>query len=97
MANIKRLPAKGIWVERHEVVGTSGKPYIVSLKNDGTFGCSCPTWIFSKVRPKPDCQHILQLKFEQKTAAAGVQYSYNQFQKKEAKPEEATRSIRYRD
>ncbi len=29
----------------------------MSLKQDGSYGCSCPAWKFAKA-PKPDCRHI---------------------------------------
>jgi hypothetical protein len=54
------------WKERWEVVGTSGKIYTVALKNDDTWGCNCPSWIFQKKEngPRKDCQHILHKKME---------------------------------
>lgn len=48
------------WVQRWTAIGTSGKQYTVAMDRVGNFGCSCPAWTFSKVRPKPDCQHIMQ-------------------------------------
>lgn len=48
------------WIQRWTAIGTSGKQYTVAMDRVGNFGCSCPAWTFSKVRPKPDCQHIMQ-------------------------------------
>ena len=46
------------WVRKFEVEShSSDKKYIVSLGDDGSFGCSCPAWIFSKGGRK-DCKHI---------------------------------------
>jgi hypothetical protein len=54
-----------VWIEKWDVQGTSGKTYHVSRKQDGTFGCDCPAWIFQKKvnGERKDCQHILQQKF----------------------------------
>jgi hypothetical protein len=54
------------WKERWEVKGTSGKIYTVALKNDDSWGCNCPAWIFQKAAngPRKDCQHILHKKME---------------------------------
>ena len=38
------------------------KKYNVGQKTDGSWGCSCPRWIFSKEKPRPDCKHILRIK-----------------------------------
>lgn len=45
------------WVKKWNVEGSNGDVYVVSQKDDGTFGCSCPAWKFAKA-PKPDCKHI---------------------------------------
>lgn len=65
MANTdpKPLPPEGIYSKRWQVIGTSGKPWIVSIKStDNSWGCSCPAWTMKKVHPRPDCQHILRTK-----------------------------------
>lgn len=56
------LSPEGIYVKRWAVEGTSGKPWTVSVKGNGEWGCSCPAWTFKKVHPRPDCQHILRTK-----------------------------------
>jgi hypothetical protein len=39
----------------------AGGTWTVSLKHDGTYGCSCPAWKFAKA-PNPDCHHIELIK-----------------------------------
>lgn len=45
-----------IWIQKWEVQSESNpqKYYTVSRGDDGTFGCSCPAWIFHK----KTCKHI---------------------------------------
>ena len=53
-----------VWIKRWSVVGTSGKNYTVALKNDGTYGCDCPSWKFQKKNlsgQRNPCQHILRI------------------------------------
>jgi hypothetical protein len=45
------------WIRKWSVPASAGGTWIVSLKHDGTYGCSCPAWKFAKA-PKPDCDHI---------------------------------------
>lgn len=45
------------WIRRWSVPSSSGGTWIVSIKHDGTYGCSCPAWKFART-PKPDCHHI---------------------------------------
>ena len=45
------------WLDQWDVTGSNGDPYVVSLKGDGTYACSCPRWKFHKA-PKVDCKHI---------------------------------------
>jgi hypothetical protein len=54
------------WVEKWDVVGSSGKPYVVSRAADNTFGCSCPAWKFQRSggAPRKDCAHIANKKVE---------------------------------
>jgi hypothetical protein len=57
------------WIERWGVTGDSGKEYVVSRKNDGTFACDCPAWKFCKA-PKRDCKHITRLRYDLAVVAA---------------------------
>lgn len=53
--------SKAAWINRWEVVSeTTGEKYIVGQKLDGSWGCSCKRWIFSKT-PKPACKHIIKV------------------------------------
>lgn len=57
------------WVRSWPVVGTSGKEYKVSQRQDGTFGCDCPAWMMQRKEKwingvRQDCQHILKKKME---------------------------------
>jgi hypothetical protein len=45
------------WIRKWSVPASAGGIWTVSLKHDGTYGCSCPVWKFAKA-PKPDCHHI---------------------------------------
>ena len=45
------------WIRKWSVPASAGGTWTVSLKHDGTYGCSCPAWKFAKA-PKPDCHHI---------------------------------------
>ena len=49
------------WIRRWSVPASSGGTWAVSLKHDGTYGCSCPVWKFARA-PKPDCHHIALIK-----------------------------------
>lgn len=62
--NPVKLSSKVTWVNRWEVESMSeaGKTYNVGQKTDGSWGCSCPRWIFSKARPRTDCKHIEKVK-----------------------------------
>ena len=37
------------------------KTYVISEYNDGSWACSCPSWIFKKGH-KLDCKHIYEVK-----------------------------------
>lgn len=50
------MAGKNPIVLRAEVKGSTGKKYVVSMRADGTWGCSCPGWIFHS--PRRDCKHI---------------------------------------
>lgn len=54
------------WVQKWTVMGTSGKDYDVSKASDGSYGCTCPAWIFQRKKygPRKDCQHIMQKRIE---------------------------------
>ena len=41
------------WIEKYKIKGEHGI-YVVSLKDDGTWGCSCPQWKFRRI----ECHHI---------------------------------------
>jgi hypothetical protein len=45
------------WIRKWSVPASAGGTWTVSLKHDGTYGCSCPAWKFARA-PKPDCHHI---------------------------------------
>lgn len=52
------------WVERWPVEGTEDT-WIVSRREDGTWGCSCPKWKFQKIGEsgyREDCHHIRQVR-----------------------------------
>ena len=59
------------WVERWDVTGTSGKPYVVARDLNNNFGCSCPAWRLHKGN-RTDCQHILRIKLELAVPASAV-------------------------
>jgi hypothetical protein len=52
-----RLPGNP-WIERWDVIGSRGDTWIVSKRQDGTYGCSCPAWRFARA-PKPACKHVI--------------------------------------
>lgn len=55
---------KVTWVIKWEVASMTSDskgPYIVALKKDGTFGCSCPHWIFRRGDSYGVCKHIVQV------------------------------------
>ena len=45
------------WIRKWSVPASAGGTWTVSLKHDGTYGCSCPAWKFANA-PKPYCHHI---------------------------------------
>lgn len=58
------MAAKNPWVERWPVEGTEDT-WTVSRREDGSWGCSCPKWIFQKVPEgsrREDCHHIRQIR-----------------------------------
>lgn len=56
---IEDHPPSRTWVEFYEVQSESrpGVAYVVAKKNDGTWGCDCPAWIFHRGQ-KGNCKHI---------------------------------------
>ena len=53
---------KQTWLYRWDVKSsTTSDKYTVSMKANGTWGCSCKRWIFAKA-PKLDCKHITKVK-----------------------------------
>jgi len=57
-----KLASTTTWVNRWEVQSLStDSSYVVAQKSDGSWGCSCPRWRFSKANGdghRPDCKHI---------------------------------------
>lgn len=43
-----------------EVQGSAKTPYIVSLRTNGIYECSCLAW--TRTTPREDCKHILLIK-----------------------------------
>lgn len=60
---VTKLSSSTTWVNRWEVSSETDpdKTYVVGQKTDGSWGCGCPRWRFSKA-PRPDCKHILGIK-----------------------------------
>ena len=48
---------KSPWVKKYKVLSDKDDKYVVSQKEDGTWGCSCPKWKFQRGR-REDCHHI---------------------------------------
>lgn len=47
------------WIKKWNVQSHSGNgEYIVSLDEEGNYGCSCPVWKFRRI----ECKHILEIK-----------------------------------
>ena len=46
------------WVQRWDVVGSTGNHYTVAKSDKGEFGCSCPAWKFQR----KECKHIQSIK-----------------------------------
>lgn len=61
---MRQLASSKTYLFRWEVNSRTepDKTYVVSMKHDGTWGCSCPRWIFNRERPRPDCHHIEHVK-----------------------------------
>lgn len=59
------------WVESWEVESrsTPGEYYVVSIDEDGNFGCSCPGWKFHR---RGDCKHIRLMKGQLRLERQGV-------------------------
>ena len=56
-----------VWQKTWDVSSDSdtSKVYRVSLATDGTWGCSCPAWIYKKRgEPRKICRHILRKQLE---------------------------------
>jgi len=47
------------WIKKWEVEGSRGAKHIVSLSDDGTYGCSCPCPVWKYKRK--DCKHVLRV------------------------------------
>jgi hypothetical protein len=52
----------GQWKELWEVQSDSrpGTAYVVGKTEKGSYGCSCPAWIYHT--PRQDCKHIAHVK-----------------------------------
>jgi hypothetical protein len=48
---------KDNWVHRWFVNTHAGKQYTVAMREDGSFGCSCPAWKFRR----EECKHIQKI------------------------------------
>jgi hypothetical protein len=59
---VSELAPKNVWIKRYKVTSFTdrSKSYVVALKSDGSWGCSCPAWKFR--RQRGDCKHILYVK-----------------------------------
>ena len=42
------------WVKKWDVDGSNGNVYVVSIDDEGNYGCSCPVWKFKR----KTCKHI---------------------------------------
>ncbi len=55
---VTKLKPSAQYIARWQVTSmTSDAQYVVSMKADGTWACSCPFWKFHKA-PKIACKHI---------------------------------------
>ncbi len=57
----------GKWIKKWTVEGSKGKVWIVSLSDQGVYGCSCPRWKFKR----EECHHIAEVKAGLKTEDNG--------------------------
>lgn len=48
---------KDNWVHRWLVTNGGGSEYTVAMREDGSFGCSCPQWKFRR----EECKHIKKI------------------------------------
>lgn len=56
-----------VWQKTWDVQSDSdsSKTYRVSVATDGTWGCSCPAWVYKKRgEPRKICRHILKKQLE---------------------------------
>lgn len=42
------------WIKKWDVKGSAGNVYVVSIDDEGNYGCSCPVWKFKR----KVCKHI---------------------------------------
>lgn len=54
------MAGKNPIVFKVNVKSSSGNVYVVSHRLNGSWGCSCPGWIYHT--PRKDCKHITQVK-----------------------------------
>jgi hypothetical protein len=48
------------WIQKWPVQShSSNRIYVVALSDDGSWGCSCPSWKFHR----RTCKHIREIKF----------------------------------
>jgi len=64
------MKRQSIWIQQWNVPATNGGTWIVSLKHDGTYACSCPVWKFARA-PKPDCKHIEMIRADASSINVG--------------------------
>lgn len=83
------------WVKHWDVIGTSGKKYKVSQREDGVFGCTCPAWKFQKLEfeKRKACQHILQKQLQ--LTGQGYSFAVDKHEKQLA--DEEMRVVRLED
>lgn len=43
------------------IIGSTGKEYDISMRDDGLLTCPCPSWVFNQ-RKDRTCKHIDQLR-----------------------------------
>ena len=48
-----------LWTHKWNVESNSGKSYVIAIKRDNTWGCSCPHWTRNRKNiPDGKCKHI---------------------------------------
>lgn len=52
------------WIQKFKVYSRSGHTYVVSIDNNGNWGCSCPAWTRGP-HAREDCKHIIGVRYWQ--------------------------------